>query len=247
LEYMAIRGRAELPILMLEFANMPYLATFYSKEDFAEKEKAKQPLGRLPTLTVLASSGLGKKIFQSSAIVRFLASSISLDGDGTQEWRARADAMFETINELKWDAAALRAGRGTNRLLDYRETSNRGTYTDYEKSAATLITFERFLEERATGFLTGDRVTYADLALWYKLSELSEEDQFPDWHKELPVPRLKQFHDDIESISEVERYMRSKRRIPRFSFKEVDGVRDFYYVPGKFSTLELHKEVQDEL
>lgn len=241
LEYLPVRALGELPMLILEVSAYPYTATFYGRPYFLEFEKSKQPLGRLPVLTYFNENGSpADRIFQSAAIVRYLADKAMLNGNGSPEVEAEIDALYETVKELPLDAAALKGGRGTNRWLHYKETSNRGDFTDYEKSASTLITFNNFLKETGTGYLVEDYLTYADLALFLKLSELSEEDRFPGWHQEVPVPELKAFHDKIESIPAVRRYMKSKRRMPRGAPKEVDGVKDLYYIHGKWSSPKHH-------
>ena len=77
--------------------------------------------------------------------------------------RPGVDAMYETVNELfdskRFDAATL-ASAGMYetiemqpRQLHFRETSNRGDYSPYEKSYTTLATFEAFLLESGTGYL----------------------------------------------------------------------------------------------
>mmetsp|Transcript_3668 Transcript_3668/g.4533 ORF Transcript_3668/g.4533 Transcript_3668/m.4533 type:complete len:303 (-) Transcript_3668:80-988(-) len=243
LEYLTLRSLGELPMLIMEAANVAYTATFYGANDFKEAQKAKQPLGRLPVLTFVTEEGKEEKIFQSATIIRYLAEKTMLNGDGNFETQARVDALYETVKELPFNAEALKSGRGANRLMHYKDTSNRGNFTDYEKTASTLITFDTFLQETGTGFLVADYLTYADLALFQKLSDMSEDDQFPNWHTEVPVPKLKKFYDMIGGLHEVQRYMKSKRRLPRTERREVDGIADYYYKPGKWSSPEWHADL----
>jgi len=234
LHYLALRGLADLPALILEAADLPYRATYYGKADFVANQKAKFEFGRLPVLVVE-----GVEVSQSGSIVRLLARKGGLAG-GSEAEEARADSLFETWKDIfvshgvwgrAFDIDALKAGsKQTPRdaMLHLRETSNRGDYTAFQKAAVALKTFEELLVASSSGFLVGGNMTYVDLALWQKLHELGQPDNMGDgWADQLQVPVLGKFATRIGSNPKVAAFVHSGRRMQRI--KRVDG--DYVYQP----------------
>lgn len=88
LHYLPLRAAGDLIALMLEEGQMPYMATYHGKRRFHGKIKSEMPLGRVP---VLEHHGL--MLHQSSAIVRYLAPFVALDGGHDHE-KALVDAMY---------------------------------------------------------------------------------------------------------------------------------------------------------
>ena len=82
---------------------------------------------------------------------------------------------------------------------------------------------------RRAGFLTGQKATYADLALFLQLWELLEDDQFPAALSQLQLPQLRRFMRTLASDSAVVRFL-SKKRMPRN--KPFDGT-SYPFVPGR--------------
>lgn len=106
LMYFAIQGLGEVPRLILAEAAMPYesFAPFGGEDQSVAMEwRSRSPNGLLPTL-----SGAGipraSPISQSSAIIRFLAKRLGMDG-GKDDVVAstRADILFETAKDLGGD------------------------------------------------------------------------------------------------------------------------------------------------
>jgi glutathione S-transferase len=241
LDYLTLRGLAELPVLILEATNTPYNATYFSKEDFG-KVKSSYPLGRLPVLSVLGDVQAGDvhadtKLFiaQSASIVRYLAERCQLFGMDTPIRRARVDFAYETVQELMKAVTPTSLGNKTesSRHLHYRDTTNRGHYSPYEKAAAALLTFEEMLGASGGNFLFGTMPSYADLALYLQLAELSANS--PNWHTVVGTPKLAAFVDAIEAIGNIAAYLNSDRRMPRIEQRTVDGASDYFYTPDRFS------------
>jgi len=72
----------------------------------------------------------------------------------------------------------------------FKETSNRGEYSNYQKAVVALKTFEDILaagSARTKGaYLVGAQLTYVDLALWQKLHDLGQKDAMgPGWADKL--------------------------------------------------------------
>ena len=242
LVYLTLRGLGELPRLMLEASGMPYEGIYYGKADLLAA-KPKLPFGRVPVLQNY--DGQGGALAQSASIVRYLGARTALNGQNPHE-RARVDMVYETVQELfgshavwgkAFNISALREGiaAGLEPATHFRDTTNRGEYTDFEKSAAALLTFEEILATNAahgTNYLVGESLSYADLALWLQLFELSEEDNMPRWTTELPFPALARFKVNIDTMPRVQRYLTSERLMPRNTFKNGKYV----FIEGQFSS-----------
>jgi len=94
------------------------------------------------------------------------------------------DQAFETYVELfkgghrsfSINAEELKKGPAgpDDKPMHFRDMSNRGEYSAYQKAVTALVTFEEMLAGKS--FLVGDSLTYVDLALWSSLFELEEED-----------------------------------------------------------------------
>jgi glutathione S-transferase len=245
LEYLTLRGLAELPVLMLERSGVSYAATYWSKSDWNAHAKATTPLGRVPVLR-----GVGPKqphslvkttLAQSGTIVRYLGRALALDGgDVDYNLRPRADMWYETVVELfgsaKFDAAALDGDAMSE--VRYAETSNRGgAWSPLERAMAVLHTFEDALPEAGApqrgllAALAAPRLTYADLALFLKLEALGDAS----------LPRrfaaLRRFRDWVARDPNVKAYLSSDRRIPRTVRRE-SPTPDYYYSRGAGGAIE---------
>lgn len=231
LKYLTLRGLADLPALILEVGGIPYRATYYTKSEFNGVVKSKLEFGRLPVLEVER-----QELAQSASIMRYLATKAGLTGASEME-RARVDALFETHKDLfvshgvwgkSFDVEALKRGptQGDS-ILHFRETSNRGEFTPFQKAAAALKTFEDVLAGSATGYLVGGNLSYVDLALWLQLHELGQEDKLgPGWADRLSFHQLGAFTTRLyENNLELVSFVNSGRRMPRVKF--VDG--DYVY------------------
>ena len=147
LVYLALRGLAELPRLMLEVSGTPYTGIYHGKSDLVAA-KPDLPLGRVPVL--LNFDGDGGVLAQSATIVRHLSTRTGLAGASPTQ-RSQVDMAYETVKELfsssQFDIAAMKAGveAGEKLRLHYRETSNRGDHSAWEKGGAALLTVEEML------------------------------------------------------------------------------------------------------
>merc|ERR1711934_128495 len=232
LKYMALRGLADLPAIILEYAGLAYRATYYSRSMFRELKPTLE-FGRLPVL-----EDEGMEIAQSSTIVRYLAAKCGLAGSGPKEM-ARVDSLYETFKDLfvshgTWGAlnvTALRQGPSAGeQVLHFRDTSNKGDFSPFQKAAAALKTFEDLLAARGSvGFLVGSNITYVDLALWAKLHELGQADKLgPGWADKYSLPRLGEFTLRIYRESRrLQAFVSSGRRMPRVKREN----NDYIYLP----------------
>lgn len=230
LKYLTLRGLGDLPALILEVGGIPYRATYFTKRDFSGLVKPKLEFGRLPVL-----EADGQELAQSASIIRYLATKAGLAGASETE-RARVDALYETLKDLfvshgvwgkSFDVEALRRGPTQGeRVLHFRETSNRGEFTPFQKAAAGLKTFEDVLAGSATGYLVGGNLSYVDLALWLQLQELGQEDKLgPGWADRLSFSQLGAFTTRLyENSIELVSFVNSGRRMPRVKLADGDYV-----------------------
>jgi len=229
LKYMALRGLGDLPAMLLECGGMAYRATYYTRPAFASIKSALE-FGRLPVLEIA-----GLEISQSNTIVRYLADRAKLSGADSSE-RVRVDSLYETFRDLyvshgtwgnAFDVDALREGAAEGeQLLHFRDTSNKGDFSPFQKAAAALKTFEDLLAGSASGYLVGSNLTYVDLALWQKLHEVGQEDRLgAGWADRLGMPHLGRFVSNVYHQNQcVSGFVSSGRRMPRIKKVEKDYV-----------------------
>jgi glutathione S-transferase len=231
LKYMALRGLGDLPAMLLECSGMAYRATYYTRKDFSEVKPTLE-FGRLPVLEIA-----GNEISQSNAIVRFLAEKSSLAGADELE-KARVDSLYETFRDLyvshgtwgsSFNVVVLKAGPADGeQLVHFRDTSNKGDFSPFQKASAALKTFDDLLAVSTSGYLVGSNLTYVDLALWQKLHEVGQEDGLgPGWADRLGVPHLGRFVSNIYHNNQcLSSFVGSGRRMPRI--RRVD--KDYVYL-----------------
>ena len=190
----------------------------------------------------------GVAISQSSSIIRYIAAETELDGDNIYE-RAKIDMIFETINELfgthptiKFNASELENNtrllefiNSGQRKLHFRETTNRGEYSGIMKSIVVLKTFDEMLgqNERHKQYLVGHKVSYADLALFFKLEQVHEtslHDLFMILTN-LGFRRLLEHYLHLSGIMRLSQYLSSDRRMPLFERRGGDYHYVFAEVP----------------
>ena len=77
---------------------------------------------------------------------------------------------------------------------------------------------EELLERSDTGFLLSrTEPSYADLALFVELLELSEDEHVPDFADVFHLPRLGAFLETTRARPRLDAYLRSPRRMPRYA------------------------------
>jgi glutathione S-transferase len=105
-----------------------------------------------------------------------------------------------------------------------REAKKRTRKFWKERVPKYLGYFEQLLEEGGGAFLTGRKLTYADLSLFQIVEGLRYA--FPERMKafERKTPRLRDLHDRVAIRPRIKAYLTSERRIP---FNE-DGIFRYY-------------------
>jgi len=124
-------------------------------ENWPEK-KPKMPMGQVPVLDVD-----GKMLAQSVAIGRYLANEYGLAGKDNWE-KAVADMYVDGVSDVMPGLAPVYHAIMANDV-EKREAAW-SKYRD-ENLKPFLDRYEKFLGENPSGWLVGDKVTWADLVL----------------------------------------------------------------------------------
>ena len=205
----------------------------------------------------------GLKLSQSSTIVRYLGGELGLDGDNERE-RSKIDMVYETIKELfgthnniKFNASSLAnitllhdfMASLTDPLPHYRETTNRGKYSEIMKSAIILKTFNDMLNENEghNRFLIGHQASYADIALFLELEKAHETaiHDLPVVLSALGLQSLIEHYLEFLSNMHLSMYLSSDRRMPRFK-KSDDGTYNYIFPDMPEDDVEQAEEAQPD-
>lgn len=229
LAYMPMRNRAEIPRLILEEAQCPYELEIIGFENWYEF-KTDFPHGKVPVL--YNYDGQGNMLAEEVAITQFLARQLGLAGE-TEEKAAHANMLYQLFwctirnNGVTHDGdfysapalakAVQELGFSGRTGSTYQEVHRVNNHTVVERSLAALGVFEDQLEATGTGFLVEDSPTYVDLALFVNLFDLAELDRVPDFATRFNFPRLGEFLKSMESRPQLNAYLKSPGRIPRYS------------------------------
>lgn len=245
LVYMPCRNRGEIPRLILEEAQCCYDLEVVGFKVWKEAVKPTVPYGKLPCLRNY--DGLRHDLGQEQAITRFLAHRVGLAGRSVLE-QAKVDSLYSFYmctlrnNGLSHDGeqfsvAALKelaSQPGAASPPPYEQMFRQNTHSRAERSLAALRVFEEALEASGSGYLVGCAPTYADLALFHVLWELAEPDNLPDFASLFGLPQLGEFLVRMEQRPQLNQYVNSARRMPRYQ-RDASGASLYTYCEGRFS------------
>jgi glutathione S-transferase len=209
--YFAARGRGELIRLVLAEAAVDYQEHLVGKgtppsggrpTDFqALKATGTLPFEALPVW----EEPDGFRLAQSGAIANYLARSHGLYPKGERE-AARCDEALGAFDDVRLELRKLVTAAPSDRAA-LRE----------ELAAKTLPQWLGYLERMlkanrgGTGFVAGDAVSVADLALWYLLEYIRDNGFGGALEK---APALVAFADRIGNRPRIAEYRGSPRRHP---------------------------------
>jgi len=194
LVYFDLRGRAELPRLILHAGGQ----SFDDCPGGIEKSEYEDSLmfGQVPLLI----DG-DRKIVQSRVITKYLATKLGLCGSGEDE-ALLCDQLFEgteDIYESLWPACAKYRG-GNQEQLD-KVLAPGGNVHKY------LVKYEKMLADKT--FLMGGTLTYADLALFNVLTVTTAIDA--DKYLGEYFPNIRKHYSAVESHEKLSAYLQSRR------------------------------------
>jgi glutathione S-transferase len=209
--YFAARGRAELLRILLHEAGVDY------HEHPATKGGPAQD-GRATDLAALTASGDlpfaavpvweepdGFRVAQNNAIVNYIAATHGLRGKDARE-AALVDEMIGAFDDVRGELRRLLIVPAEQRAAVRQELVEK-----------TLPRWTGFLERLLVrnhggdGYLVGDALTVADLALWYTL-ELINDYRVTSALEH--APKLRAYFDRLSARPSIRAYVTSPRRHP---------------------------------
>ncbi|KAI1302800.1 hypothetical protein EDD11_005558 [Mortierella claussenii] len=155
--YMATRGRAEVPRLLLEYVGASYTSAAPVDWPAGKKET---PFGVLPVLTHYKSDGTAFTLPELPAQVRYLARLFGLIGE-TLEEDAILDACFQSAVDNVLNIMLMEVWRKPDPKAE-------GIIDNaFEKLTAAFDGFEKYLSQNGSnGYLLKEKTTYAEFP-WY--------------------------------------------------------------------------------
>jgi glutathione S-transferase len=208
--YFASRGRAEIIRLVLVEAGVDWQEHPVGKDtppqggrptDFAAlKQSGLLPFGAVPVW----EEPDGFRLAQSMAIVRYLGGAHGLGGKTSRE-AALVDQVLGAYEDVRAELRRLVTIDPDRRAALREELAT-------QSLPRWAGCFDRLLASNrdGTGFLVGDSLTVADLALWYLL-ELMGDNGF---QAAAAFPRLGAFAARIAARPRLAAYLASPRRFP---------------------------------
>jgi glutathione S-transferase len=202
LVYFSARGRAELIRLILSEAGVGWEEeNFGAGEVFAAlKESGRLPFNAVPVW----EEPDGFRLAQSVAIANHLARAYGLYGKTPRE-HALCDQMIGAFEDVRAELrkVALEPARRAELRAALESTVLPRWFSHLDRLLAS--------NHGGEGFLVGDSITMADLALWYLL-ELSADNGFAATFAD--HPRLEQFARRIGARPRIAAYLSSPKRFP---------------------------------
>jgi len=197
LVYFPIRGRAEVPRLILEEAGAPYKSVAVSDDDMKPlKASGDLAFGQVPLLR----HG-NFKLVQSNAIIRYLGRQLGRYGKTAKD-RAFIDMVLDGAEDLRMKYLKMIYG-------DEDFETAKARYLD-EVAKVWLGYFETILLKNngGHGFLVGDQLSVADLSLYEEVDKQGR--LFPNLVSAYPL--LKAWKTRVETIPRIAAYLASGRR-----------------------------------
>uniref|UniRef100_A0A6P7HEE7 glutathione transferase n=1 Tax=Diabrotica virgifera virgifera TaxID=50390 RepID=A0A6P7HEE7_DIAVI len=202
LTYFDFPGKGEAIRMILSYGEIPFEDKRIQMGDWP-KIKPTTPLGQLPILEVD-----GKEIPQSTAISRYLASKLNLDGKDLKENLA-LDVAVETLLDLQ------KVGVGIKYEQDAAKRAE-----NVEKSKQVLPVYFGKLEEHAkkhNGYIVFDRMSWADI-----LFVCVYEFLVPCVGKEAvsAYPSLQQVLKNVLATKGINKYIKNRPAVEGYDLKQ---------------------------
>ncbi|CAI6334597.1 unnamed protein product [Periconia digitata] len=179
------------------------------------------PNGRIPALTDKDDNGNEIRIFESGAILLYIVA--KYDKNHKISYPYGSNEHWQTVNWLMWQMGGIGPMQGqANHFTRFAPEKLKYPIDRYVNETHRLYrTLDQHLTKTKTGFIVGDRVTVADIAIWpwvaahnfSGLSSLSRYTNVVKWFeallqrpgfeagRNLPRPH---FHITLNELPEVE-------------------------------------------
>jgi len=161
LTYFNARGRAELARLLFAEAGVPFEDFRFERDQWPTIKATIKPFGQVPMLEVD-----GKQIPQSKAIARYLARTFKLVGKNDFE-SALCDAYVDAIED---STSALREW-----WAEQDAEKKKAIWAKFveDNLKPMMCRFDTILKENGTGYLVGNQLTWADIAVYDAVTYLT--------------------------------------------------------------------------
>jgi len=197
LVYFDIRGRAEIPRMLMEESGVSYKNTKVNRDEM----KVLKATGELAFSQVPLLRHGGMNLVQSNAIIRYLGRQLKRYGSNALE-RALIDAAMDGAED--WRLKYL--------SLIYVDQLSDAAKTKYVNEVAKVWFgyFEIYLlkNNAGQGWFVGNQLSIADFSIYEELDKNTR--LFPEIINEFPA--LKGFKQRFENIPSIAAYFRSGRR-----------------------------------
>ncbi|KAJ8127246.1 hypothetical protein O1611_g6391 [Lasiodiplodia mahajangana] len=179
------------------------------------------PNGRIPALTDKLENGKEVRIFESGAILLYIVS--RYDKDHKISYPFGSEEYWESLSWLMWQMGGIGPMQGqANHFFGTAPERFEYSLSRYTNESRRLYrVLDTQLSNNPHGYIVGDRVTVADIAVWpwaqaWKASGLKTMDEFPSVQKwmaklldrpgfekgrNVPAPH---FHIKLNEMSEEE-------------------------------------------
>ncbi|PYI34316.1 glutathione S-transferase [Aspergillus indologenus CBS 114.80] len=146
------------------------------------------PNGRIPALVDEDENGNKVTLFESGSMLLYLVT--RYDKDHKVSYPYDSPEYWETVNWLMWQMGGVGPMQGQAnhfaRMAPEKHEYAIGRYVNETRRLYRVL--DGHLAKSQSGYVVGDRVTVADIALWnwvaaYKYSGLSSIDEFPHVQK----------------------------------------------------------------
>jgi glutathione S-transferase len=199
--YFPARGRGEVIRLALAEAGVEWQDDTFKYDDFPKMRST----GRLPFLAVPVWEEDGFRLAQSQAILNHIGRSHGLYGSNPRE-QALIDQAIGAVEDVRGEFRKVMTGDASKRpeiRSELEKTSLPRWFGLLEKLLAS--------NQDGKGYLVGDKISIADLALYYVI-ELARDNDFGAALAD--TPRLNAFAERIASRPKIAAYLKSSRRFP---------------------------------
>ncbi|PVI05792.1 glutathione S-transferase [Periconia macrospinosa] len=210
--------------IVLEELGLEYKAVSMDLSKHEQKEAwflEINPNGRIPALTDKDENGTEIKIFESGSILQYIVA--KYDKNYKISYPYGTKEHWETVNWLMWQMGGIGPMQGqANHFTRFAPEKLKYPIDRYVSETHRLYrTLDGHLAKSKTGYIVGDRVTVADIAVWpwvaaHNFSGVPSITQYPHivkWFENLlkrpgfeagrNVPRP-HFHITLNSLSEKE-------------------------------------------
>ncbi|ODN00616.1 Glutathione S-transferase [Orchesella cincta] len=169
LHYFDSRGVSEPIRLLFAYANVKYEDVRFTRGPQWTEIKPKMPWNVVPVLEVD-----GEKISQSRAILRFLGRKFGL-APADELQLAKCDEYIDAIIDLRTEGKAFYREQDPQKRQALHDEFIADKYFQYMKK------FKDILRKNGTGYLVGNKLSYADIFIAYTVEQISSWVVCKDW------------------------------------------------------------------